>query len=296
MRMLHFSTLLIASVLLAPLAARAADSGPLDISLRYVPQESVGTSVANLPLGINERPVSLSMEDGRTGAEATVIGETTDDDDRVWPVRSANLVPYINEVLTKTAGEWGIRTDIDAPLRLAGRLMRFKVSESNKAVGSTYNADVQVGFTLKNARGQLLWQGTSAGDATRYGRARSADNMNEVLSDALKEAYAGLFNDSGLQTAWLGKGTPIASSSSSTSTTSTSTSTSSAGSGEAVSPRALLDELVKLKKQGFTTDLLVDYVNQKNLSAALTSDDMVKWKQAGMPQDVIKAALSRAPN
>lgn len=288
MKTLRFSTLLIATALLAPLAARAADSGPLDISLRYVPQESVGTSVANLPLGINERPVSLSMEDGRTGADAAVIGETTDDDDRVWPVRAANLVPYINEVLTKTAGEWGIRTDIDAPLRLAGKLMRFKVSESNKAVGSTYNADVQVGFALKNARGQLLWQGTSAGDATRYGRARSADNMNEVLSDALKEAYAGLFNDSGLQSAWMGKGTPVTSGSSPSTA-------SSGGTGAAISPQALLDELVKLKKQGFTTDLLVDYVSQKALSPALTADDMVKWKQAGMPQEVIKAALDRGP-
>jgi hypothetical protein len=279
MKTLRHSILLIAVCLVTSLPARAADSGPLDISLRYVPQESVGTSVANLPLGINERPVALSMEDGRTGADPAVIGETTDDDDRVWPVRSANLVPYINEVLTRNAGEWGIRTDPNAPLKLAGRLMRFKVSESNKAVGSTYNADVQVGFTLKDAKGQLLWQGTSAGDATRYGRARSADNMNEVLSDALKEAYAGLFNDSGLQNAWLGNAKPIA---------------SAPGGGAAIAPQALLDELVKLKKQGFTPDLLVDYVNQKTISPALSADDMVKWKNAGMPQEVIKAALDRA--
>ena len=288
MRTLRFSILLIALSLLATAPAGAADSGPLDISLRYVPQESVGTSVANLPLGINERPVALSMEDGRTGADPAVIGETTDDDDRVWPVRSANLVPYINEVLTKTAGEWGIRTEAGAPLKLDGKLMRFKVSESNKAVGSTYNADVQVGFTLRNAKGQTLWQGTSAGDATRYGRARSADNMNEVLSDALKEAYAGLFNDSGLQNAWMGNAKPIASGSSSGAA-------SSAGSGAALSPQALLDELVKLKRQGFTTDLLVDYVNQKSISPALSADDMVKWKNAGMPQEVIKAALDRGP-
>ncbi|HEX2643253.1 MAG TPA: hypothetical protein VHU81_09685 [Thermoanaerobaculia bacterium] len=291
MRTLRFSTLhLIALSLLATLPATpagAADSGPLDISLRYVPQESVGTSVANLPLGINERPVTLSMEDGRTGAEAAVIGETTDDDDRVWPVRSANLVPYINEVLTKTAGEWGIRTDPGAPLKLSGKLMRFKVSESNKAVGSTYNADVQVGFTLRNAKGQTLWQGTSAGDATRYGRARSAENMNEVLSDALKEAYAGLFNDSGLQNAWMGNAKPIASGSSS--------GAASSGAGGAIAPQALLDELVKLKKQGFTPDLLVDYVNQKSISPALSADDMVRWKNAGMPQEVIKAALDRGP-
>jgi hypothetical protein len=62
-----------------------------------------------------------------------------------------------------------------------------------------------------------------------------------------------------------------------------------------MTPDELLAELVKLKKQGFTTELLVDYVNQKSLKSGLTADDMVKWKKAGMPQDVIQAALKRAP-
>jgi hypothetical protein len=52
---------------------------------------------------------------------------------------------------------------------------------------------------------------------------------------------------------------------------------------------------VKLKKQGFTPELLVDYVNQKSLTSGLTADDMVKWKKEGMPQDVIQAAMKRAP-
>ena len=60
-----------------------------------------------------------------------------------------------------------------------------------------------------------------------------------------------------------------------------------------MSPDELLAELVKLKKQGFTTDLLVNYVNQKNLSSTLSADDMVEWKNAGMPQEVIKAAMDR---
>lgn len=287
MKVRHLPSLLLAVCLLAAVPADAA-SGPFEIALRYVPQESVGTSSAILPLGVNERAVTLTLEDGRTAPDPAVIGETTDDDDRIWPVRSSgDVVAFASEVLTKNAGDWGIRTAADAPLKLNGKLMRFRIVESNKAVGSTYNAEVQVGFTLLDSRGRELWRGTSAGDATRYGRARSADNMNEVLSDALKEAYAGLFNDSGLHSAWMGK--PAASSSSSAASSSPSASQTT------VSPQELLDELVKLKKQGFTTDLLVDYVNQKTLSSALTADDMVKWKQAGMPQEVIKAALNRAP-
>ncbi|MFL6231638.1 MAG: hypothetical protein ACJ76N_00730 [Thermoanaerobaculia bacterium] len=37
----------------------------------------------------------------------------------------------------------------------------------------------------------------------------------------------------------------------------------------------------------------VDYVNGKTLTKALSADDLVKWKNAGMPQEVIKAALGR---
>src|SRR5947209_7823933 len=47
--------------------------------------------------------------------------------------------------------------------------------------------------------------------------------------------------------------------------------------------------------QGFGTDLLVDYVNQKTLNAEMTAKDLGQWKQAGMPQEVIKAALARSP-
>lgn len=60
-----------------------------------------------------------------------------------------------------------------------------------------------------------------------------------------------------------------------------------------VSPADLLADLVKLKKQGFTTDLLIDYVNGKTLTKPLSADDLVKWKSAGMPEEVIKAALGR---
>jgi hypothetical protein len=62
-----------------------------------------------------------------------------------------------------------------------------------------------------------------------------------------------------------------------------------------VSPADLLTELVDLKKQGFATDLLVQYVSQKTLSSAMTAKDLSQWKQSGMPPEVIKAALGRWP-
>lgn len=269
--------------LLAGAADAKKDLGPFKITLQYRPQESVGASAPSLAAGISEQPIKLSIADGRTVTDPIVIGESSDDDDRLWPVHAANdVVAWSNEVLNKSAADWGIRLSPDAPLSLDGRLMRFNLLETNQAVGSTYNAEVRVAFQLKNDNGQTLWEGTGAGDATRYGKSRSQENASEVLSDAIKEAYATVFADPALQNAWLGKTGPVAS-----------VAPAAAPSAPGVSPDDLLAELVKLKKQGFTTDLLVDYVKQKSLSSRLTADDMVEWKDAGMPQEVIKAALDR---
>jgi len=234
--------------------------------------------------GITDRPVRLSIVDGRAESDPAVIGEISDHDDKIFPVRASNEVgAWANDVLTKYAAEWGIKAAPNAPLALTGKLTQLRLVASTKAMGSTYRVETQVAFTLADARGRTLWQGTAGGDATRYGKERSADNANEVLSDAIKEAYTDVFNNADLQSAWLGKGTPV-----------TASAPAPAAAESTLSPSAMLAELVKLKKQGFTTDLLVDFVNQKELTRALSADDLVTWKNAGMPEEVIKAALARA--
>lgn len=262
-------------------------SRPFEIALRFIPQDSIASSTPELPSGVTDRPVRLAVEDGRTGDGPAEIGESSDDDDKMWPVRATNDVrSWTYDALQKTVSEWGIKIADGAPLVLVGKITGFRLEESNKAVGSTFHAEVKLAATLKSAGGAILWEGNAFGDATRYGKSRSEENANEVFSDALIEAAADLFGNEELQDAWVGKGTPRAAASSASS--------SSASAEARVTPAALLAELVKLKKQGFDTDLLVDYVNKKTLTSELSADDLVKWKQAGMPQEVIKAALDRA--
>jgi hypothetical protein len=280
--------LLTALSLLACIRVEARGTGPLTMSLQYKPQERLDPADAVLAPGITDRPVRLSIVDGRAESDPAVIGEISDHDDKIFPVRASNdVAAWANDVLTKYAAEWGIKTAPAAPLALTGRVTQLHLVASTKAMGSTYRVETQVAFTLSDARGRTLWQGTAGGDATRYGKERSADNANEVLSDAIKEAYTDIFNNADLQSAWLGKGTPI--------TASAPAPAAAPDAAEStLSPSAMLAELVKLKKQEFTTDLLVDFVNQKNLTRALSADDLVKWKNAGMPEEVIKAALARA--
>ncbi len=272
-------------LLFAAVATEArGPKGPFIISLKYIPQESVGDSNVLLGPGLSDKPIHLTIVDGRSGAEPAIIGESSNDDDSMSPVQAGNdPIAWASEVLQKNAADWGIKTADKAPFALAGKLTRLRLVESNKAVGSTYNAEVQVAFTLTDSNGRTLWEGATSGDATRYGRKRSEENSNEVLSDAIKEAYANVFNTPALQEAWGGKSKPIASA----------PAAAPAPAAPAVSPSELLADLVKLKKDGFTTDLLVDYVNQKTLTKTLSADDMGKWKSAGMPGEVLKAALAK---
>lgn len=277
------SLLLGTLALLALAPAAAAETGVFNVTLHYAPQESVGSEVPSLLPGLSDVPVRLELRDNRTGADPAVIGDSSDDDDKVWPVRAGNPVPaYALQILEKSAADWGIRAAKDAPLTLAVTLTRFRVVEGNKAVGSVYNADVNVTLTLRSPEGKTLWEGTAAGDATRYGKKRSGDNVSEVLSDATKEAYANGIAATGLQQAWLGK-----------SKDEPADALDSLTAASVLTPEALLAELVKLKEQGFKTDLLVDFVKQKTLSRSLSADDLAQWKQAGLPEEVISAALSR---
>lgn len=191
-------------VLLASLAASARDTRKeLVVNLAFTPQEGVEVTSADLPPAVLERPVSLAVEDGRAQEARATIGQGTNDDDDTFPVRaSGELVPYLTATTREIATGWGVKLSDSADRVLTLRPTRFFVDEGNKAVGSVYAAEVKFTYVLSDRRGKKLAEGAASGSAHRYGRARSVDNCNEVLSDALKEAFANVVADSRLQQAW----------------------------------------------------------------------------------------------
>ncbi|HUR83092.1 MAG TPA: SHOCT domain-containing protein [Thermoanaerobaculia bacterium] len=194
-------------VLFAALPLFAASE--LTVDLKFVPQEGVQSSSPDLAPSVLDRSVRIVVEDGRGGDDALAIGKGTDDDDRAFPIRATTAVlPYLAATSHEVAEEWGIRTSDRSERVLTLHFTRFFVDESNKALGSVYAAEVKLTFTLAEGR-KLLAEGAASGSAHRYGRAKSADNANEVLSDALKETLANTFGDSRLQRAWAsGKAAP----------------------------------------------------------------------------------------
>jgi hypothetical protein len=175
----------------------------LTVALRMAAQESVASNSADLPPAVMDTPVVLRVEDAR-GADVATIGHGTNDDDDRFPIRSsADVIQFVSDSAKRVAEEWGVKQAATADRTLTLRLTRFYVEESNKAVGSMYAAEVKFAYSIADKSGRKLFEGISSGSARRYGRARSADNCNEVLSDALKEALANALSDTGLHNAWV---------------------------------------------------------------------------------------------
>ena len=196
---------------LAMLSA-ADEKSDLVVTLKFVPQSSIRTSSVALPPGVIDRTVDIRVTESREQPDFRVIGTGTNDDDEIFQVRATtDVVPFVGEAVTQLAAAYSLKKGSPADRTLELRLTRFAVTEMNKAIGSTYSAEVHLAFTLKDADGQILAQGAAAGVANRYGRARSGANCSEVLSDALQEAFANTVADRPLQQAWVsGQSSPLA--------------------------------------------------------------------------------------
>ena len=200
--MLRTATFFAALTLLIPLDAGARGKD-LTVNLKFIPQEGVHSESPDLPPSMMERSYELRVEDGRSAADATRIGKGTDDDDEVFSINAgSDLIAYTQATLAGVSADWGLKTADSSDRSLTVKIARFFVEESNKALGSMYASEVKLSWTLADANGTKLAEGSGSGSAHRYGRARSADNCSEVLSDALKEAFGDVLASANLQTAW----------------------------------------------------------------------------------------------
>jgi hypothetical protein len=269
------------TVVLAAVLPAAVQGEGMKVTLRYSPQESTHATTPDLPPSLLNGPVDVLFEDARPATDKDVIGEVVDDDKKS-AITASGVADYAKKALFDNVAGWGIKVTPGAPRVLTVKLVRFFVSENPKAIGAMFGSEVRALVSYADHK-KVLWEGTATGTTHRYGK-KNEENVNEVLSDAIKEAYANAFSDTGLAQALSGRAPAMAA-----------TPPVATQAPEAIPPSQLLTELLDLQKQGFGTDLLVQYVNQKTLSAEMTAKDMGAWKKAGLSQEVIKAALARSP-
>lgn len=176
----------------------------LTVPLKFTPQEGVHSSSPDLQPQLLSTAVSIRVEDARKLPDPLVIGQGTGGDDKSFPIHADRSVrDFVQESLVAVATEWSLQQSAAPARTLVLQLTRYNLDESNKAVGSVYGGEVKLAYSLKDAGGNTLFEGATSGTAHRYGRAHSVENCNEVMSDALKEAFANVLADASLQTAWV---------------------------------------------------------------------------------------------
>ena len=176
-----------------------------EFEVDWRPQQSVAAAEVTIHRSMRDRAAELVLTDDRPGKKPEYIGTRTDGKDRLYDLSATNdVVAFVKGVMHDQMERWGVATG-DGDLVLEGELTNYEVTERNQALGATYRAEVELSFALKDRSGKELWTGDAYGDATRYGKAYSKENCNEVLSDALLEAWANLLSNYGLHTAWDGE-------------------------------------------------------------------------------------------
>jgi hypothetical protein len=189
---------------LASFAYGRGNLSELTVPLKFVPQEGVQASTVDLRPEALEQAVEVRVEDARKLPDLLVIGKGTGGNDKVFPIHADREVrAFVQETLDAIGKEWSLKTDGPPTRILRVRITAFDVDESNKALGSIYTSEAKLAFDLETPQGRVLATGVGSGTTHRYGHAHSPDNINEVLSDALKEAYSNVIGDPMLQTAWI---------------------------------------------------------------------------------------------
>jgi hypothetical protein len=262
----------------------AAKNNP-SVALRFIPQQTVAAASATLVPEMIDRAVALRLRDRRPGSDPTRIGTRTDDDDRTHVLEATtDVVAFVDETARQVLAQWGLQLDTDAARVVELTLMDLQVTEANQAVGATFSAEVRLSGEVQDSSGRRLASANVFGDASRYGKKFSNENVNEVLSDALLEALAAFVSEGAVQTAWGGDNpTPLAA---------PAPDSREAASREAISPAALLAEVERLMRQELSAETIRSYVSQQVLDRALSADDLAAWKKAGVPEPILQTALA----
>jgi hypothetical protein len=174
--------------------------------------------------------------------------------------------------------DWSIRVDSEAEFGLKLSLRAYSVTEMSETFGSTYVADVRFDVAYVDRTGGSLWSGEASGSAKRSGVDARAAMCNEALSVALRAALAKAMSSVKLETA-----VPAAS-------RAAAPPAAPPPAPIRVEPDVLFADLTRLKAGSVADDVLVAYVEGRTLSRPLTVDEILRWKDAGIPDAAIKAA------
>jgi len=182
---------LITLVLFCPLCPAPASGAELhNIPLEWKPTETISAQDAidmtvfhNVKFIVKpfndfrKRPEEIGKNVEKRGT-VRVLLVTTKDNVAAWMTdRFAKILEEFDIDVVKAGGALVLDADI----------VKFFVTEE-----SVYKAEVALKVKLKSPSGAVLWEGMTAGSATRFGSSYKAENYYEALSNAAISAVHGL--------------------------------------------------------------------------------------------------------
>ena len=256
------------------LAAAAAPPPSKTITLALKPAAK-GQAPPAIDAVYTGAPLKLDVVDVRTALDAQIVGKQTEKGNTVYVWRSdAPVGPAAGRFLSEILHGWSVPVDAGAGRSLSVHLEKYEVVETSAQIGSVYHGDVALSTSLAGADGTVLALGHGEGTAKKQGPDIRASMANEVLSNALRDALAQA----------LAPGAPAAAAPAAQAA-------APVAAAAASSAQTLLDELIKMKASGVGDGILVSYVKKQSLQAPLTAADITRWKESGMTDAVIQAAM-----
>jgi hypothetical protein len=268
-----------ASVLIvaAFVVATAADAASRPVTLQLKLPAKPAFPPPEMAAFFTSGPLSLAVVDARGADDPSVVGaqRAKGKDVYLWRVVQP-IVPEVTRLVTQLLDGWSVHVATEAEFGLRLELESYYVNERSETFGSTYVAEVRLKMTLTDRAGGTLWTGEASGDAKRPGVDGRASMFNEAMSIALRGALAQGLSSVKLETAAPVDAPPAAA--------------PPIAEPIVIAPDALLADLTRLKAGGVADEVLVGYVEQRKLSRPLTVDEILAWKNAGIPDAAIKAA------
>ena len=219
-------------------------------------------------------PLTLEVTDARSGVDLTVVGAQREKGNDVYLWQTAQPVgSAVQAMAAQVLAGWSVRVASEAELGLKLELTSYYVTEKSEMFGSTYVPEVRMKVTLADRAGGRLWAGEASGTAKSPGVDARASMCNEALSVALRAALGNALSQVTLETAKPTVGHPAAGVVAGT-----------------IEGATLFAELQRMKGEGATDEALVAYVEAHRPLSALTVDEILSWKNAGIPDAAIKAA------
>jgi len=263
--------IVVAAILFASTVVAA--SKPITLQLR-LPKRSERPAVAPPTMAplFTAGPIELSVVDARGADDPAVVGGQRVKGEDVYTWRSEQpVVPAVEAQVSQVLQGWSVRVAPDADFKLRLALMKYYVNERSDTFGSTYIAEVRFMVSLTDRADGVLWTGEASGESKRPGVDARASMCNEALSFALSRALAQGLTSVKLETVAPAPPAPVAA-------------------PTAIEPDALLADLLRLQAGGVADDVVIAYVEQRKLSRPLTVDEILRWKDAGIPDAAIKVA------